>query len=79
MTKLSYTPLVSAFIQKIEHSHAIWEGKRVSEILTIYFTNGSIIEYQALESVFHEMEAAHSVGKYYHANIKDKFQAKKIR
>lgn len=52
---LEYTPLVSAFIAKVTHSHGIHEGKRVSEILTIHFTNGSVIEYQATEAIFHEM------------------------
>lgn len=79
LTRHEYTPLVSAFIERIEYSYMQYRGKRVTEIITIWFTNGSQIEYLAPEAEFIAMRDADSIGKYYHANIKNKYQGKKIK
>lgn len=50
------------------------------KILEIEFTNGGVYEYYNVpESVYRELMAASSHGKYFHANISKVFNYRKIK
>ena len=52
---------------------------RPINILRIVFTSGNIFDYYDVEKiVFEEFIKAESVGKFFHANIKDKYQFEKV-
>ncbi len=54
-------------------------GSQSLNILRIIFTSGNIFDYYGVDKkVFDEFIKAESVGKFFHANIKDKYQYEKI-
>jgi hypothetical protein len=59
----------SSTINSIDHN---------GDKLIVEFKNGGTYHYDAPASVFDEMKAAPSAGKYLHANIKGKFNHAKV-
>lgn len=59
----------SSTINSIDHN---------GEKLIVEFKSGGTYHYDAPESVYHEMKAAPSAGKFLHANVKGKFQHNKV-
>lgn len=48
-------------------------------LLTLTFNSGGSYEYEEVpKQVFTDMLAAESAGKYFHSNIKGKYEAKKV-
>lgn len=59
----------SSTINSIDHN---------GEKLIVEFKSGGTYHYDAPESVYHEMKAAPSAGKFLHANVKGKFNHAKV-
>ena len=54
-------------------------GSQSINILRIVFTSGNIFDYYGIDkTVFEEFVKAESIGKFFHANIKDKYQYEKV-
>lgn len=54
-------------------------GSKPINIMRIIFTSGNIFDYYGIDQkVFEEFVKAESVGKFFHANIKDKYQYEKV-
>ena len=54
-------------------------GSQSINILRIVFTSGNIFDYYGVDKlVFEEFVKAESIGKFFHANIKDKYQYEKV-
>lgn len=50
-----------------------------TKVLTLTFNSGGTYEYKDVpEEVFKDMLAAESVGKYFHSNIKGKYETEKV-
>jgi len=69
----------SALIKEIEYSYLFKEiepEKKICERMTVRFHSGVNLEYSGfdLESIYKK----ESAGKFWHKNIKDKFECKKI-
>ena len=61
-----------AFLQSSGISEAIYHPH--SQILEVCFHSGHVYRYSGVpDSVFHELSAAESAGKYYNSSIKGKF------
>lgn len=67
----------SSFIDKLEYSYFLRHSTcgnnlilRTTERITIWFSNGDIIEYQLTEKDWNELKDCESVGKYFHSKIK---------
>jgi hypothetical protein len=90
LTYISYTPEKSNFIKNILYSYSETDGKKYSEYLTVEFTDGRELEYRpAYEVINGDLEVISfkdifdrwckhpSAGKFWHNEIKGKFQYKK--
>lgn len=54
-------------------------GSKPINIMRIIFTSGNIFDYYGVDQkVFEEFVKAESVGKFFHANIKNKYQYEKV-
>ena len=54
-------------------------GSKPINIMRIVFTSGNIFDYYGVDQkVFEEFVKAESVGEFFHANIKDKYQYEKV-
>lgn len=88
LTKLAFEPK-STFISKIEYSYIPSNVKR-SEIITVTFCDGSIIEYKPpiqfppkevfdFENFYNQFINSPSVGKFWHKEIKNRLEWKRIK
>ncbi len=54
-------------------------GSKPINIMRIVFISGNIFDYYGIDQkVFQEFVKAESIGKFFHANIKDKYQYEKV-
>ncbi len=59
--------------------HVLALNQRPINIMRIVFTSGNIFDYYGVDkTVFEEFVKAESIGKFFHANIKDKYQYEKV-
>lgn len=81
----------SSFISKIQYTYQQNNALelKISQIITVYFTNGEEIEYKPslgtdieefnVQELYENFCSAVSVGKFWHKNIKGKYPYKIIR
>lgn len=60
----------SSFIFKVEYSYFMRNDIRMTERITIFFSDGMVIEYQSNLEEFETIKTTESVGKYWHKNMK---------
>lgn len=74
MAKLMF-PVFSSNIKEIGHDGTDGE----SGSLTVRFTNGVTYEYESVpESIYQQFRTADSAGKFYHSEIRGKFEGRKV-
>lgn len=62
----------SGMVKTITYNHA-------DKLLTLEFSSGGSYEYEDVpKEVFEGLIGAESAGKYFHANIKGKYESKKV-
>lgn len=79
--KVDHRP-VSSLITYISYSFILKDDKKITERIHVQFKDGRLHEYydyNDMEELYKNFITAPSVGKYWHKNIKDKYQCKKLR
>lgn len=81
----------SKLIKYIKYDYLKKDNKKICEKLSVYFNDGSILEYSPpiifsgkgkifdMEKLYSDFTKSESVGKFWHKNIKSKLECKKIR
>lgn len=81
LIEFSHKCISSSFIKEIRYSYLPQDDKKITERLRVIFHDGMDLEYRVneAENLYKDFISSSSVGKFYHKNIKDKFECKVLR